>query len=627
VEGGRCDEYIISRNGQLMSEHIESEKPCLFFSGASIVSRLAPHSGSVLNAHEIKKLMKLAFRIEMYFGCPQDIEWCIYRKRVSILQARPVTRKISEGTNPVFYDSANIAESYSGIVLPLTLSFAAHIYKVVYENLLHASGVSWKKITRHKPVFDEMVASFYGRMYYNMNNWYLMMAFAPGYRRNKRNLEEMITSNVREDIVRSVSPSVGLRMAYPLIFLVKLALFPSMIRKFKRRVREELLAFRSTDIKSLGFDDCVLLYAKLNRRLLRNWHIPVENDFLVMSYFGILKTKLPENKLEELIGFSSFSGSQIMALSELSNAFQKSRELWQAVNAENEIEFDTLLSAKPEMKNLLVGYFEKYGGRFANELKLESPDIEENKSRLFTLLKNYANVMPGRAAPKKRRVTGSVLVNYALRKFKQYAAQREELRLLRSNCFAVTRKLFNQMGALLAEEKIIERRADVFYLTINELFDKTLKASGTLAKKIAERKADYEKYRSINPPVFFNIRPGEMPELDGNVETAAETLYGRPCTPGTVRGRVKIFPEYFLPGVIDFDIIVTRHTDPGWTTLIGLCKGLIIEHGGILSHAAIVSRELGIPTIIGVRDATRLLKDGATVTLKATEGKVLVEQG
>ena len=77
-----------------------------------------------------------------------------------------------------------------------------------------------------------------------------------------------------------------------------------------------------------------------------------------------------------------------------------------------------------------------------------------------------------------------------------------------------------------------------------------------------------------------------------------------------------------MPKEIDFDILVTKHTDPGWTALIALSKGLIIEHGGVLSHASIVARELGIPAVIGVRHATDTYRDGESVRIDGTTGTV-----
>jgi pyruvate,water dikinase len=96
----------------------------------------------------------------------------------------------------------------------------------------------------------------------------------------------------------------------------------------------------------------------------------------------------------------------------------------------------------------------------------------------------------------------------------------------------------------------------------------------------------------------------------------------RGVSPGVVRGRVRVMREFTMPERIDFDILVAGHMDPGWTALIALSKGLIIEHGGVLSHAAIVARELGIPAVIGVQDATTRFADGQSVEIDGTAGTV-----
>ena len=145
----------------------------------------------------------------------------LYKEKLYILQSRPITALINDPKNWVYYDSANIAESYSGQISPLTISFATHIYEEVYRQLVHHSGVSQEKLKAYKDVFNNMVNSFNGRLFYNMNNWYKMMSFIPGYNRNKENLEVMITSNVKEEVIRDIKPSLFLKITYPFIIIWK----------------------------------------------------------------------------------------------------------------------------------------------------------------------------------------------------------------------------------------------------------------------------------------------------------------------------------------------------------------------------------------------------------------------
>ena len=121
---------------------------------------------------------------------------------------------------------------------------------------------------------------------------------------------------------------------------------------------------------------------------------------------------------------------------------------------------------------------------------------------------------------------------------------------------------------------------------------------------------------------WFEITQGDEIPVSSFTNKKTSQIQARPCTTGIIKGKAKVFKEFYLPDNTDFDILVAKNTDPGWTPLIGLAKGLIIEHGGILSHAAIVSRELGIPCIVGTKIATQVLRDGDFVEVDAEKGIV-----
>ncbi len=142
-----------------------------------------------------------------------------------------------------------------------------------------------------------------------------------------------------------------------------------------------------------------------------------------------------------------------------------------------------------------------------------------------------------------------------------------------------------------------------------------------MKEKVALRKKEYEGYERINIPTHFALKGNAQPPF-AQIQKQDYSLKGRGCTPGIIKGKIRIFKEFSIPSVIDFDIMVASHTDPGWTALIGVSKGMIIEHGGILSHASIVSRDLGIPTVIGVQNACSIFSDGQMVELNGTTGMI-----
>lgn len=616
VEGEHCDEWYLTNEGKLIRKVIAHDKNGLHFKDCSFFTDLKLDTPS-LSLSELKMLFEEAKKVETLFDSPQDIEWCFYEQTLYILQSRPITRALP---NPhfVYYDSANIAESYSGIVLPLTQSFAVRIYKTVYENLLIASGASKEKIKKYPSIFNSLVASYFGRIFYNMNSWYLMMSFLPGYKRNKENLGKMLTMNINEEIYRDINPSLSLKLLYPLIVIWKLIIFNRTIQKFEKNTRNLLRESRAMDFSNHDANQVVTCYKELEIKLLHKFHIPVENDFLLMTYLGLLRKKYSDQELQQMLAFESVSSLQVDYLTKLSHKFYALDPFVQLIENENYQEFHKLLPDYPDLYEYVNQYFTCYSGRFANELKLESDDIESDPKLFLRLLQAY------------RTRTTQVEVNkvpqsgFLLKRFFKYAKKREDLRLLRSNCFSLVRRVFLRLGEIYQQQGIIEQVKDIFYLTVEEVMSMNSIKTGNFKSVVEQRKEEFEKYKQVSVPSFFALVASEMPHLLEEEKGDEQELIGRPCNSGIVIGKVHVFTEFEMPNEIDFDIIVAKNTDPGWSLLIGLSKGMIIENGGILSHAAIVSRELGIPTVIGVESATQKLKTGQLVELNGTTGTIKI---
>lgn len=523
-----------------------------------------------------------------------------------------------------YYDSANIAESYSGIVLPLTASFARMVYERAYADLLAASGVPKRMLARHAYVFRDLLAFFHGRMYYRMTNWYRMAAFVPGYRRNKANFERMITSNLSEPVHTDIRPSFAFTLRYPWIILAKLLSFGSAARRFRRETERELSALRRTDFESLSHAECRTLFARINEKLLARWFVTLENDFFVMTYLGLLTRRVPADELQRLIVFPSKATEQVHALSILAKRMAGHPALWRAVEAEDEAAFERELAIDPPLAHALTDYLDAFGGRFANELKLESIGVDEDRRKLFSVLRAYRAYAPGasgEAVPMPSWFR-QPFTRFLLSRFKKYAGQREAFRLLRSNAFSMARSLFRRVGAILESEGAIEKADDVFYLSIDEALAPLALSDATLKERVLERKREYAVHALVTPSPFFVLAEGETAPLE---PPAPAALTANPASPGVVRGRVRIFREFSMPHAIDFDLLVASHTDPGWTALIALSKGLIIEHGGVLSHASIVARELGIPAVIGAKGAMDTLTNGQVVEINGATGSITME--
>jgi len=621
VNGEACDEYICSTDGALLTKTLPEKNAAFFREGTFVREK---RSSQTLSVAQVKQLVLLGEQLQRFFRCPQDIEWCFKDEALYLLQSRPITKKVVLAEES-YFDSANIAESYSGIVLPLTCSFASMVYEQVYKDLLAASGISRKKVEANKGIFENLLGFFYGRMYYNMNNWYRMAEFAPGYRRNKQNFERMITSNVRQEFEKKIKPHWLFTIAYPWIIGFKIITFSHACRHFMERTAHHLRYLREQDFGSLSYSDCISLFETFNKELLRRWYVTVENDFFVMTYLGMLSKRLNDQELQKAITFPSKATEQIQALALLSKKIAAVKELWDIVNSHDDRHFMTELKRYPELDSALQKYLETFGGRFANELKLESVGIDEDPKKLLILLKvyrGYEHTEPPIDAVEAVR-SRSIPIRLLLAGFKKHAARREEFRLLRSNTFAMVRRLFRRMGSILAKQGLINDPDDVFYLQLDELLSPAVLSNSELRDIVSKRKGAYESFAQVMPPAHFSTTNSEAPIVEGNETIPNKAgLQGRPASPGKVAGIAKVFKEFSMPEKIDFDIIVTSHTDPGWTSLIALSKGLIIEHGGVLSHASIVARELGIPAVIGVQNAMQIIEDGQKIEIDGSTGMV-----
>ena len=177
-------------------------------------------------------------------------------------------------------------------------------------------------------------------------------------------------------------------------------------------------------------------------------------------------------------------------------------------------------------------------------------------------------------------------------------------------------------GTIAVKSKYLDKRDDIFFLTIQEWF---LDKEEGWKSIVLSRKNDYQKHSQNKYPRSFASTPnGSPPEYKTNPLIEGDCK-GQIVFPGLVEGKILVMKEYKPGPWPDFDILVAKHTDPGWSLLISKSKGLVVEQGGLLSHASIVTRELGIPCIIGVKEVTEKLTNGSNAILDASNGVLQIK--
>jgi phosphohistidine swiveling domain-containing protein len=562
--------------------------------------------------HLERALLQLYRKVQQHYGKPMDVEWTFVDGQLYVLQIRPVT--VDWLPELWLFDNSNLAESYTGTVSPMTASVARRLYKYVYEDLLTHSGVPKQTVRRHQYVFDNLVKDFNGRMYYVMNHWYSMMFFLPGYERNKENLERMITAEIRQEIFlpESMRPAAWLKIAYYPLMLWKVLCFPWTKYRFNHIVQKDFNALGRTNFSTLTTPELQSLWNKCERRWLRRWYVTVESDTVLMTFLGWAEKKFSPEELQNYLSVETPSVKQLRDFKALAHEVMQAAPLKEALLAADESTFLTRLEQNQGLQERWTTYFSVFGGRFPNELKLESPSPMDDFSALSNAIQEIASSPLLSKGPQARQQ-----LPWGIKQLQRYIKQREAFRLLRSTAFGWLRRILLQAGINAAKADHIQEPDDIFYLKIDEWF-----AGDTDSWKnlITARKAQYAEHSADRYPRSFATTPsGEAPPYIPAAATG-ESVEGQCVFPGLVHGRLLVMDEYRPGPWPEFDILVAKHTDPGWSMLISKAKGLVVEQGGLLSHASIVTRELGIPCIIGAPNATSLLEDGGEAVLDAASG-------
>lgn len=649
------DLFIYNKKTKEIKKEIRTKKirQVLDFENKKIKTEEINIEDEVLNDSEVQELGENIINIEKYYGKPQDMEWAFEKGKLYILQSRPITtlKTANEKTaNVIIWDNSNIVESYPEITLPLTFSFIRKAYSDVYKRFSEITGVPPKVVESYQVVYDNMLGLLKGRVYYNLINWYKLLMLFPNSRNNSKFMEQMMgvkkelsEEDINENLLEAEEKMslwekfrnrIEKLKAGTTLFL-NMFLIENKAKKFYKLIDENLNG-KNSRLEEKSVKDLKKYYKFLENKFLKNWEIPIINDFLVMVWFGLSK-KAAEKYIKEnfeevhniLIaqeGSNMISVEPSKYIMKMSNIIKKDKDLQNEIKgiiekAATDINIENLTRNK-EFNSLLEEYMQKFGDRTVHELKLEALTLREDP--LFLIRMVYSISMTKEVTEHSKRNISeeqnkiyenlkiSPLKKFILKKTVSYAKKfirlRENLRYERTKVFSMVRKIMKKMGTYLKEENIIVHERDVFYLTIDEIFgliDGAL-IDTDLKKLIDLRKEKYKEYEegAVLPDRFltrgFLGENFHYEDLIGNEQGDKNILKGTGCSKGVVKGKVKIVLNPMNTEVEDGDIVVTKSTDPSWVMVFPLLKGLIVEKGSLLSHSAIISREMNIPAIVEI---------------------------
>ena len=194
--------------------------------------------------------------------------------------------------------------------------------------------------------------------------------------------------------------------------------------------------------------------------------------------------------------------------------------------------------------------------------------------------------------------------------------------------YAIVSRYFIYKQALLAEaERLVQAHAlsekeDAFYLTFSEFHDIARTKQRVDDQLVREREEAFRSYQTLTPPRVLTSEGEVIAGSYRRDDVPAGALVGLAVSAGTVEGRARVILDMAEADLGADDILVTAFTDPSWSPAFVTIKGLVTQVGGLMTHGAVIAREYGLPAVVGVEDATRLIRDGQRIRVNGTDGYV-----
>ncbi|MEU8894687.1 phosphoenolpyruvate synthase [Nocardia sp. NPDC048505] len=575
------------------------------------------------------------------------------------------------------WDNANIIESFSGLTSPLTYSTAAEIYGRVYRGYARSLGVRGSQLRQTERWTSVLLGSFHGRVYYNLLHWYRMVGIAPGYRLNRKVLEAAlgVDEPLADDIANTLRPftfrtpfgRIWARTATTVRYLRRLFGIDEQVERFLAEFYRVYDDYEARDYTAMTGEQAYRAYREVDRDLVARWGPLMVLDAILLTCTGLLfgLTRLFLPKAPEWLaltvvgpGADIESAEPARAMTALAERVGTDPALTELLNSTPPQALYGELARFPEFRAEVDAYLERYGYRSLDELKLETPDLREDPAGLFIMVRSTLATLRqhGRPGPDPdRRAEAEAYLDAHLRgprrriyerlraKVSRCAAHRERVRFCRTRAFGMVKRMIRAMGRDLVARDVLDEFGDVFYLTVQELRGCYEGADPEpLRRLVTARKAQRAKDTELVAPARFVTLgsgfgraelagQGWVPRTDIPVAIPGTVLAGTPSAVGAVTGRALVADEPHDFAGADpagkSKVLVAYRTDPGWVAALPSAAALVIERGSPLTHVAIVARELGVPTVVQIKDVTKKVRTGMRLRVDGSAGTVTVLPG
>ncbi|MBQ7543002.1 MAG: phosphoenolpyruvate synthase [Clostridia bacterium] len=576
----------------------------------------------LLDRETVEELIRLSETVCGLFGPYLDIEFAVEDGQIRLLQARPITT-LSDA-HPLIFDNSNIVESYPGLSLPLTVSFVHSVYAGVFESAGRRLLKNRDALEALRHVFGDTVGCANGRMYYKLSNWYEIINCLPLHKKFLPIWQEMVGVQYKDAFRAEVHMPAHQRAAVYVNTLWELLRAPHNMEKLHLKFSGIEQYVTEQFRRVLEPKEIFALYDLIEKRILSDWGLTLLNDTYAFLFTGLLKQRLKKKGAE----YETKTNDYISGIANI-ESLRPIREMVR-------LACDKASLSDEEYALRKQAYIRQFGDRSLEELKLESETFRTSPQLLDQKIDEYT-----RDGEKLRQMAQSLktsaptlpkdpLTAFLSRRASTGIRHREKSRLNRSRIFGMVREAMLRLGETYTASGVLDTPRDIFYLTLPEARE-LADAPHPMQDTVSRRKAQYavfERLPAYSRIVFsgreFDKNPRTVNRID--VRNDRDEMIGVPCSGGVAEGEACVVDDVRKATNLQDKILITKMTDPGWVFLLAAAKGVVSEKGSLLSHTAIISRELGIPAVVGIDGLMETVRTGDRVRLDGTSGMVQILQ-
>lgn len=633
------------QEGEIVNKRIANKKLAVYGrkEGGTETKQIDPdrQKTQTLTEQQILQLARIGRQIEAYFGCPQDIEWCLVDNTFYIVQSRPITTlypipEANDQENHV-YISVGHQQMMTDPMKPLGLSFfllitpapmrkaGGRLFVDITHSLASPDGreILLNAMGQHDPLMKDALMTIIER-----GDFIKLLPNdkkAPSPSRSNTDMLAQIENDpsIVSDLIKRSQVSIE-----------------QLKHNIQTKSGSDLFDFILEDIQQLKkilFDpqSSAVFMAAINASAWINEKM--EMWLGEKNVADTLSQSVPNNITSEM-------GLALLDVADVIRPYREVIDYLQHVKDDNFLDELVKFDGGQKAQDAIYAYLNKYGMRCAGEIDITKTRWSEKPTTLVPIiLSNIKNFEPNASNRKFEQGRQEALKKEQelLDRLKQlpdgeqkaketkrmislirnFIGYREYPKYGMVNRYLVYKQALLKEAEQLVQANVIHETEDIYYLTFEELRE-VVRTNKLDYQIISKRKDDYKFFEKLTPPRVITS-DGEIIAGEYKRENLpAEAIVGLPVSSGVIEGRARVILNMEDADLEEGDILVTSFTDPSWTPLFVSIKGLVTEVGGLMTHGAVIAREYGLPAVVGVENATKLIKDGQQIRVHGTEGYI-----